>query len=1140
MGIKIKSKIKRINDPPRYEDIQLIKIINNTNNFFRNKQGDIKRMIFVLIFAFMFYSLFLSVLPSENVLCFVSAANECTGNDGDIGTTECTAYGGCNGGPAWSIGGEVDTTTCCGDDSNNHVNTESSSTDAPAGYNDGITACCDTSTDCNYNDGCTATTGTSSESIPSKAYCLSETWYGGDASSDACTAITGNASDWISTGTGSTNNCCGDDDTTEDFESTSGSGNKLCYNDNVVFDTAISGSILNSNGEMFDCGGQASDDSGLATHIDVGSCTLYEGYYCGDSAIWTITKPTGCTCTDESGCVIYYNPTFTGTFEINLTAEDNESDISNISFPNTVSSGYIDQSTPYNITYNWETDDTYSDNASLVCYAYSGLTDLIGVNITIDITPASGGYVIYQNDTENVNSLDVLFSYGTDVGSGINSSTAKLYKRNSTLSKGSCLSYGSWEQIGSDEPSSPYSDAAIKLGYCYQYSYEIFDNVMNGINFTGTNESKINTLPLIVNLTLLPTTAGASDDIYCNVTGVDAENDTLHFEYFWYNNSVLALNGNTSDQSNGTNIIVSKLGSGNTSGSEIWNCTVRVYDNYSYSLYNSTTIDIDNSIPTHITPTIIPSSPHVSQNLTCVWNSVSDSDGDDLVNITNWYKNNVSTTLLYMPFEGNGNEANNATDYSGYGNNGTVIGATWNRTGGKIGGGYEFDGEENYILATSNTLKILNNFTILFWAKTDETLSEESNAWFSGVGNDNEDFGIGWQGWSDGWSVEFYNSSYDRLVTDSVDIYVNVDTWYHIAGVYDGSYLRLYVNGTEISSTNVGSHSNIATDQGVIIGGYRNVYWNGSIDEVRIYNHTLSPEQIWANYQAGLAGKSSNQISLNETSLDDEWYCQVTINDGYIDSTTLNSSSVTIINNAPNKPTLITPTEGNFTGHDRSTFFDWNSTDIDGTNLTYYLNITFDSTLACGADIFTTIENNISNYTANYDFCVDEMIYWQVRAFDGIENSSWSDLWNFTIESFISLNLTNNTIDFGSINILESKNTDDDILTPFILENNGNVLVNISSIGANGSLFSTFGLNTIYFQFKADNTSTEDDAFNVTDSTTSWTNMTDVDVANISIIKYLDYNDTKDNAEIDIKVTIPSDESPGSKKATIYIIGEQS
>ena len=59
-------------------------------------------------------------------------------------------------------------------------------------------------------------------------------------------------------------------------------------------------------------------------------------------------------------------------------------------------------------------------------------------------------------------------------------------------------------------------------------------------------------------------------------------------------------------------------------------------------------------------------------NLTCNWTSVADSDGHDVINITNWYKNNESITLLYLPFEGYF-DSNYTKDYSGYGNDGIVL-----------------------------------------------------------------------------------------------------------------------------------------------------------------------------------------------------------------------------------------------------------------------------------------------------------------------------------------------------------------------------------------------------------------------------------------------------------------------------------
>ncbi len=130
--------------------------------------------------------------------------------DWDAEQQYCTA--GCVGASVyWNIGGEVAGTTCCGDDSGENIIAEQSSTDAPAGYNDGITGCCDAATDCNYNDVCTATGSVSASAIPDKAYCGgSNTWYGGDAGNTECTAIVGSGY-WNIGGEVAATTCCGDD-----------------------------------------------------------------------------------------------------------------------------------------------------------------------------------------------------------------------------------------------------------------------------------------------------------------------------------------------------------------------------------------------------------------------------------------------------------------------------------------------------------------------------------------------------------------------------------------------------------------------------------------------------------------------------------------------------------------------------------------------------------------------------------------------------------------------------------------------------------------------------------------------------------------------------------------------------------------
>jgi len=85
--------------------------------------------------------------------------------------------------------------------------------------------------------------------------------------------------------------------------------------------------------------------------------------------------------------------------------------------------------------------------------------------------------------------------------------------------------------------------------------------------------------------------------------------------------------------------------------------------------------------------------------------------------------------------------------------------------------------------------------------------------------------------------------NYTRISTTQ-DFYVT-GRWYHLAGVYDGSFLKLYVNGNLESSTPA---SGTITDYGkpVRIGTFNNYtgYLPGQIDEVRIWNTARTQDEI--------------------------------------------------------------------------------------------------------------------------------------------------------------------------------------------------------------------------------------------------------------------------------------------------------
>ena len=83
---------------------------------------------------------------------------------------------------------------------------------------------------------------------------------------------------------------------------------------------------------------------------------------------------------------------------------------------------------------------------------------------------------------------------------------------------------------------------------------------------------------------------------------------------------------------------------------------------------------------------------------------------------------------------------------------------------------------------------------------------------------------------------------------------LTANTWTYLAATYDGATLRLYVNGTQVSS--LAQTGNIATSTNPLqIGGdsIYGQYFTGMIDEVRVYNVALTAAQIQADMNTPIA-----------------------------------------------------------------------------------------------------------------------------------------------------------------------------------------------------------------------------------------------------------------------------------------------
>jgi chitodextrinase len=203
-------------------------------------------------------------------------------------------------------------------------------------------------------------------------------------------------------------------------------------------------------------------------------------------------------------------------------------------------------------------------------------------------------------------------------------------------------------------------------------------------------------------------------------------------------------------------------------------------------------------------------------------------------------------------------------DSSGKGNTGTIQNATWTTTG-KYGKALVFNGTNARVsIPDSASLRLTSAMTLAAWVNP----TTVNNAWRDVIykGNDN-------------YFLEATSTNNARPAAGGTfgsgggEAYgtaaLTANTWTHLAATYDGAMLRLYVNGVQVSS--VARTGNLATSANPLEIGGDSIFgqnFEGTIDEVRVYNVALTPMQIQSDMNTPTGGGSAPLLSLNPNSID--------------------------------------------------------------------------------------------------------------------------------------------------------------------------------------------------------------------------------------------------------------------------------
>jgi hypothetical protein len=212
------------------------------------------------------------------------------------------------------------------------------------------------------------------------------------------------------------------------------------------------------------------------------------------------------------------------------------------------------------------------------------------------------------------------------------------------------------------------------------------------------------------------------------------------------------------------------------------------------------------------------------------------------------------------------NDSGDPVDLSSYSNNGSKSGNAIQTDAGKFGRAFSFDGTASII-----TTKIRNELTdqaaisISVWVKPSSAVTGyDVGVIREGTGSSNGVFYIRRRQY-DFYQFVIYNASGDLGYTTSGNIY-DTNNWTHVVGVYNGTNVLLYINGMQQGTIgNFTGKTRNSSNGNMIIGTGEedDDVWNGIIDEVLVFNRSLSAFEVQALYNA-----TANQYRNNFTNLE--------------------------------------------------------------------------------------------------------------------------------------------------------------------------------------------------------------------------------------------------------------------------------
>ena len=180
-------------------------------------------------------------------------------------------------------------------------------------------------------------------------------------------------------------------------------------------------------------------------------------------------------------------------------------------------------------------------------------------------------------------------------------------------------------------------------------------------------------------------------------------------------------------------------------------------------------------------------------------------------------------------------------DYSGSGNDGTISGASY--INGKLGQALIFDGINDYIeCGNDSSVQILTNITIALWVKA----SSKGDTGYDALVRKGTGYALSFDNANPGHIRWFgYSSGSPKGIVLAGGSYIYDNQWHFVACTFNGTTWNIYIDGTlDQTKDDACTLDNPAHNLNLGKRSDGTDYFNGSMDEIRIWNRVFSAYEI--------------------------------------------------------------------------------------------------------------------------------------------------------------------------------------------------------------------------------------------------------------------------------------------------------